>query len=108
MSSCCPPHALVSDLNARTRPFDRLVKAQLRSSGGELVLGRAGVSTLVLCAGYSYDHEIRLPLVSLLPPVLLLRAERGGASGGSCTILCGSCLQNWVSSAQGRKRSSVA
>ena len=38
-------HALLSAPEAATRPFDRLAKAQLRSGGGELVLGRWGVST---------------------------------------------------------------
>jgi AraC-like DNA-binding protein len=74
-------HALLSAPEAATRPFDRLVKAQLRSGRGELVLGRRGVSTRVLCASYDFDHEVNHPLLSLLPAVLHLPAQPGDCLG---------------------------
>jgi AraC-like DNA-binding protein len=68
-------HELASAPAGPTRAYDRVAKEQLVTPEGELVIRGPGAATCFLCAGYSYDHEVTQPLLSLLPPVLHVAAS---------------------------------
>lgn len=72
------PHRLSSAPTGPTRHFSREAKAELLTPDGELVFDGPGAATRFLCAGYTYDHEVAHPLMSLLPPVLHVAARDAG------------------------------
>ena len=75
------PHTVSSEPKGAARPWDRAAKAGARTATGEIVLGGDGASTHIICAGYDYDHHVAHPLLSLLPPVLVL-SERATPETG--------------------------
>ena len=72
------PHVIASDPLGPTRLWDHVANAQAKNSTGEIILDGPGRSTHVICAAYSYDHEVAHPLLSLLPPVLYLSGQQMG------------------------------
>lgn len=79
-------HELASARDGPTRVYDQVVKEQLLTPKGELLIGGAGATTCFLCAGYSYDQEVAQPLLSLLPPMLHVSASDGGDSPVPATL----------------------
>lgn len=69
------PHVIASDPAGPTRLWDRVAKSQAKNPAGEIILDGPGRSTHVICAAYTYDHEVAHPLLSLLPPVLYLSGK---------------------------------
>lgn len=69
-------HRLSSDLDVPCRPFDRALKEELMTPDSQLELGGTGASTTFVCASYGYDLEVAEPLVSLLPSVMHVPADR--------------------------------
>lgn len=73
-------HELASDAKAEARPYEDLLGA--RPAGrGQVMLPGPGTPTRFICAGYAYDRELAHPLMSLLPPVLVLTAGDSEADG---------------------------
>ena len=68
-------HRLSSEPNGRCRPFDRTMKEELITPGGDLELGGHGAATTFVCAAYDYDLDVAQPLMGLLPPVLHVPAD---------------------------------
>jgi len=80
-------HELVSAPDGPTRAYDQVAKEQLLTPEGDLVIRGPGAATCFLCAGYSYDHEVAQPLLSLLPPVLhVSAADVDGSSPVQATL----------------------
>jgi AraC-like DNA-binding protein len=99
--------------------FDERLKARL-SPERDLTIGGDGPPAAFLCAGYDYDLDVALPLMSLLPKVLhvpadparpgpvapiveLLASEVGGPEPGSATavarlldLLLIEAIRHWV------------
>jgi len=72
-------HVIASHATGSAREWDRVAKAQARSSTGEIVLSGSGRSTHLICAAYDYDRHIVHPLLSLLPPILVVSGEASDA-----------------------------
>jgi AraC-like DNA-binding protein len=68
-------HRLASEPRGRCRPFDRSMKDELMTPGGDLDLGGHGAVTTFVCAGYDYDLDVTQPLMGLLPGVLHVPAD---------------------------------
>jgi AraC-like DNA-binding protein len=67
-------HRLLSAPDVPARRYDAAMKAELSTPEGDLVIAGPGPASRFLCAGYDYDHELGHPLLSLLPPVLVVSA----------------------------------
>ena len=67
-------HILASARAGPTRTWAKLARGQAGDPAHECVFDGpgGGSSTHVICAGFEYDHEVAQPLLSLMPPVLLL------------------------------------
>ena len=63
-------HLLLSAPGVAARRYAADLKAELVTDAGDLVIPGPGSPSRFLCAGFSYDHELAHPLLSLLPPVL--------------------------------------
>lgn len=68
-------HIIASDPAAATRSWGSVAKEQSQNPAHECVVGGGGRSTHAICAGFAYDHDVAQPLLSLLPPMLLLSAH---------------------------------
>ena len=88
-------HVVASAATGPAVELGRVAKAQLRTPGGELRVGGDGARSRFLCACYDYDHEVALPLMAALPPVVHIPAgEHGpdtaaGHAGSVLTMLTG-------------------
>jgi AraC-like DNA-binding protein len=71
-------HRLLSAPGVPARRYDAGLKAELVTDAGDLVIPGPGPTSRFLCAGFSYDNELALPLLSLLPPVLHVSAADEG------------------------------
>jgi AraC-like DNA-binding protein len=80
-------HTLASAPGAPTREYDRIAKEQKLTPAGDLRLEGSGACTRLLCAAYSYDHEVAHPLLSIVPPVLHLPAGAPGEDGAVAATL---------------------
>ena len=69
------PHIVASDPTAMTRSWASVAKEQSTNPAHECVVGGGGSSTHVICAGFTYDHDVAQPLLSLLPPLLVLSGQ---------------------------------
>lgn len=65
-------HVVASAPTGPWRPWDQVTQALAPGADGEFVLDGPGSSTRLICAAYHYDREVAHPLVSLLPPLLLV------------------------------------
>ena len=80
-------HVIASARSGPAARWDRAAKAQARTAAGEIVLDGGGNSTQVICAAYDYDREVAHPLLTLLPPVLVVSDEgRAEASAVHTTL----------------------
>jgi AraC-like DNA-binding protein len=68
-------HVLSSDPAAATRAWTSVAKEQSGNPAHECVVGGGGNSTHAICAGFSYDHDVAQPLLSLLPPMLFMSGQ---------------------------------
>jgi len=68
-------HSLASDPAAATRSWASVAKEQSRNPAHECVVGGGGSSTHAICAGFTYDHDVAQPLLSLLPAMLVVSAQ---------------------------------
>ena len=75
-------HIVASSPTGPTRTWSKVASGQEGNPAHECVFEGPGMgsSTHVICAGFEYDHEVAQPLLSLMPPVLLL-SERDMAEG---------------------------
>ena len=76
-------HVLASDPAAGTIPFDRVAAQRALAAGQELHTGCGEPQTRILCASYSQDPAITLPLLALLPDLLHIPAARAGNALGT-------------------------
>ena len=67
-------HRLLSAPGVAARHYSADMKAELVTALGDLVIPGPGPPSRFLCGGFSYDHELAHPLLSLLPPVLHVSA----------------------------------
>ena len=81
------PHALASDVDADTLPFGPLERQARRTADGDVLIDGPGARTRVLCAYYDYDHDVAHPLMSQLPPALLVPADAAGGDGAVAATL---------------------
>ena len=68
-------HVVASDPAAATRSWASVAKEQSRNPAHECVVGGGGSSTHAICAGFTYDHDVAQPLLSLLPPMLVVSGQ---------------------------------
>jgi AraC-like DNA-binding protein len=68
-------HRLSSAPNGRCTPFDTSTKERLLTPEGDLVLGTSGAATTFVCAAFDYDLDVAEPLMSRLPPLILVPAD---------------------------------
>jgi AraC-like DNA-binding protein len=68
-------HRLSSEPRGRCVPFDTSTKQRLMTADGDLALGTSGAATTFVCAAFDYDLEVAEPLMSPLPPVIVVRAD---------------------------------
>jgi AraC-like DNA-binding protein len=80
-------HVIASHASGAARAWDRVAKARARNAAGEIVLAGAGKPTHLICAAYDYDREVVHPLLSLLPPMLIVSGEDAGATGSTLQLL---------------------
>jgi AraC-like DNA-binding protein len=74
-------HDMVSTPDGRARAYDRVTKEELMTDDGDLLIAGPGAVTRFICAAYDYDHDVAHPLLSLLPPVVHVRADAPGDAG---------------------------
>jgi AraC-like DNA-binding protein len=77
-------HSLSSAPNVQALPFPKMMgRCQVSHgpNGMNLSLEGKGPSTLLLCGAYRFEHDGVHPLLSLLPPLIHLRADAGVMSG---------------------------
>lgn len=77
-------HSLTSAPNVQPLPFVKmLARCQVEQGphGMNMSLEGKGPSTVLLCGAYRFEHEGVHPVLSLLPPVIHLRADSGVLSG---------------------------
>ena len=74
-------HVLASAPSGPARLWNDIAKIDARSEAGEIVLDGPGGSTHVLCAAYTYDCDVAHPLLTLLPPVLLVSSHETAEAG---------------------------
>lgn len=68
-------HILSSDPAAATRAWASVAKELSQNPAHECVVGGGGSSTHAICAGFTYEHDVAQPLLSLLPPMLVLSGQ---------------------------------
>lgn len=68
-------HLLSSEPDGRCIPFDTSLKEQLMTPEGDLELGGSGGATTFVCAAFDYDLDVAEPLMSRLPPLILVPAD---------------------------------
>ena len=68
-------HVVASDPAAATRSWASVAKEQSQNPAHECVVGGGGSSTHAICAGFAYDHDVAQPLLSLLPPMLVVSGQ---------------------------------
>jgi AraC-like DNA-binding protein len=77
-------HSLISAPNVQPMPFSKMLSRCQVSQGPHgmsMSLEGKGPSTVLLCGAYRFEHEGVHPLLSLLPPLIHLRADAGVMSG---------------------------
>jgi hypothetical protein len=74
-------HDMVSTPDGRARAYDRVTKEELMTDDGDLLIAGSGAATRFIGAAYDYDHDVAHPLLSLLPPVVHVRADAPGDAG---------------------------
>jgi len=77
-------HSLTSAPNVQPLPFPKMLSRCQVSQGPHgmsLSLEGKGPSTVLLCGAYRFEHDGVHPLLSLLPPLIHLRADSGVMSG---------------------------
>lgn len=72
------PHAVTSAPDAGVISYQHLLRNHPIDDRGRIDLPGSGTPVRFLCAAYSYDSEVLHPLLSLLPPAVLLRAGDPG------------------------------
>jgi AraC-like DNA-binding protein len=83
-------HGLISAPNVQPLPFPKLLgrcQVSQGANGMSLSLEGKGPTTVLLCGVYSFEHEGVHPLLSLLPPLIHLRADAGLLSGPLESVL---------------------
>jgi AraC-like DNA-binding protein len=73
-------HALASEPDADTAPFDHAAAEHALAAGEELSLGTGIGQTRILCASYHQDPAVTVPLLSLLPDVLHIPSRQADAA----------------------------
>ena len=73
------PHVIASDRTGPVRPWDRAAKARELNAAGEIVIEGRGHSAQIICAAYDYDHDVAHPLLSMLPPVVVVSDMSDGS-----------------------------
>jgi AraC-like DNA-binding protein len=68
-------HRLSSAPRGRCARFDTAMKERLMTPEGDLVLGSSGAATAFVCAAFDYDLDVAEPLMSRLPPLILVPAD---------------------------------
>jgi AraC-like DNA-binding protein len=77
-------HSLTSDPKVQPLPFPKMLeRCQVTQAPHvmNLSLEGKGPSTVLLCGAYRFEHDGVHPLLSLLPPLIHLRADAGVLSG---------------------------
>lgn len=80
-------HVIASEPRGPTREWSRVAKTQARNSAGEIVLAGRGRATHLICAAYDYDRAVAHPLLSLLPPMLVVSASESDAAQSTLQLL---------------------
>jgi AraC-like DNA-binding protein len=80
-------HVVASQPAGPARAWDRVAKARARNAAGEIVLPGRGRATHLICAAYDYDRDVVHPLLSLLPPVLVIPSDESGEARGTLAML---------------------
>src|SRR5690349_12027524 len=81
-------HSLSATPNGRCQVFSRELKQRLTDADGCLQIQGPGAVTTIVCATYDYDRDVAQPLLSLLPPIIHVRADPvAGARVGSLVSL---------------------
>jgi AraC-like DNA-binding protein len=68
-------HVMASAPTGPSRSWDRVTQGLTPTADGEFVIEGTGGSTRLICASYHYDREVAHPLVSLLPPLLMVGGQ---------------------------------
>ena len=68
-------HVVASAPSGPSLSWDRVTERLTPDADGEYVIEGSGSSTRLICAAYQYDREVAHPLVSLLPPLLLVAGQ---------------------------------
>jgi AraC-like DNA-binding protein len=68
-------HRLSSEPKGHCAPFDTSMKQERMTPDGDLMIGTSGAATTFVCAAFDYDLEVAEPLMSHLPPVIVVRAD---------------------------------
>src|SRR5262249_11331389 len=74
-------HTIASGSSGPARRWDRAAKARARDASGEIVLEGRGSSSHIICASYDYDRDVSHPLLSLLPPALIISGHDASGPG---------------------------
>ncbi|MDX1935442.1 MAG: AraC family transcriptional regulator [Capsulimonadales bacterium] len=74
-----PVHRLRDSLATPARPIERVVRNAVRSSDGTVCFGGGGTVCGTVCGTFRLRHAATNPLLSSLPPVLIVRGEQGKA-----------------------------
>ena len=80
-------HVMASAATGPSRSWDQITKGLAPNADGEIVIEGSGASTRLICASYRYDREVAHPLVSLLPPQLVLDGQKLAEGGPVSTTL---------------------
>jgi AraC-like DNA-binding protein len=80
-------HVVASHPTGPVRAWDRVAKARARNAAGEIVLPGRGRATHLICAAYDYDRDVVHPLLSLLPPVLVVPSDESGEARSTLAML---------------------
>lgn len=68
-------HVMASAATGPAQPYDRIAEQLTPKAGGEIVIPGSGSATRLICVAYRYDRDVAHPLVSLLPPLLLVAGQ---------------------------------
>jgi AraC-like DNA-binding protein len=80
-------HVMASEATGPSRSWDRVTGRLTPNADGEIVIAGSGSSTRLICASYQYDREVAHPLVSLLPPLLLVGGQEMAEGSALSTTL---------------------